>query len=68
MKDFSNERILAMKFTIKVLALAVLMAPAFVFAQEAAAVAAPAAADTALPAEIATEMNKAVTTHVAPTA
>ncbi len=66
-KDFAQERIPKMKFTIKVLALAVLMAPAFVFAQEAAAVAAPAA-EAALPAEIATEMNKAVTTHVAPTA
>ncbi len=46
-----------MKFTVKILALAMLMAPAFVFAQEPA----PAAA---VPAEAVQEVNKAVTTHV----
>lgn len=57
-----------MKFTIKALAVAVLMTPAFVLAQAAAP--APAtgtaieAAPEPVPAEAATEMNKAVTTHV----
>ncbi len=52
-----------MKFTVKVLALATLMAPGFVFAQ-AAASAATAPAPAAVSAEAVQEVNKAVTTHV----
>lgn len=59
-----------MYFSIKPLAVALLMAPAFVFAQNAApAPAAPAPAQAAVvPADVATEMNKQVTTHVPATA
>lgn len=62
-----------MNFTLKALSVAVLMTPAFLFAQEAsplkpvAAPQQPAAAapqPAVLPPTVATEMNKAVTTHV----
>ncbi|MGN0846998.1 MAG: DUF6844 domain-containing protein [Kiritimatiellia bacterium] len=56
-----------MKFQVKALAVAVLVTPIFAFAQDAAP-ATPAEAPQTVPAEVATEMNKAVTTHVAPTA
>lgn len=74
-----NKDSVNMKFTVKVLALAVLMAPAFVLAQDAAAPAAvpaaaaatqaaPAAAPATIPAEASTALNKAATTHVPLTA